>query len=116
MKAGFVVVDKHRRGDVHGIDEHKSFFYPTLAKAVLHLRRDVDEGYPCRRVEPKLFAVVFHRSAPSLSGSTEPCIETGGKATTSKSVFTFLNWICNSACPKNSPNPLLKGGIKSLPL
>src|SRR5262245_5667715 len=44
MEAGFVVVDEHRRRDVHGVDEHKSFFYTALAKAVLHLRRNVDEG------------------------------------------------------------------------
>src|SRR5262245_62365495 len=64
MKAGFIIVDKDRCGDVHGIDKHKSFFYAALAKAVLHLRRDVDEGYPCRGSEPKFFAIAFHDTAP----------------------------------------------------
>src|SRR5262249_13027325 len=64
MKPGFVVVDNHRRSDVHRIDEHKAFFYAALAKAVLHLRRDADEGYRCRRVKPAFFAIAFHDPAP----------------------------------------------------
>src|SRR5262245_1479137 len=64
MEAGFVVVDEHRRGDVHGVDKYKSFFYTALAKAILQLRGDVDEGYPCRRVEPDFFAIAFHGLAP----------------------------------------------------
>src|SRR5262245_65824451 len=64
MEAGVVVINNHRRGDLHGVDEHKPFFYAALAKAVLHLRRNVDEGYPCRRVEPDFFAIAFHGLAP----------------------------------------------------
>src|SRR4249920_1793095 len=60
MQAGLVVVDKNRSGYVHGIDERKSLFYSALAKAILHLRRDVDEGNPRRRIKPELFAIAFH--------------------------------------------------------
>src|SRR4030095_7488177 len=60
MEAGLVVVDKHRSGYVHGVDEHESLFHAALAKAILHLRRDVDKGNPRRRVEPKFFPITFH--------------------------------------------------------
>jgi hypothetical protein len=60
MQAGFVVIDKHRGGYVHGVNEHKSLFYAALTKAILHLRRDVDESNPRRRIKPKLFAIAFH--------------------------------------------------------
>src|SRR5262245_52697584 len=111
MEAGFVVVDKHRRGDVHGVDEHKSFFYAALAKAVLHLRRDVDEGYPCPRIKPDFFAIAFHESAPSLSGSSEPSIELGVNRQR-QSQFHLPELDSQLCLSKNPPDPLLKGGIK----
>src|SRR5262245_13547187 len=64
MEAGFVVIDKHRRGNVHGIDKHKPFFHTALAKTVFYLRRDIDEGYPCRRIKPDFFAIAFHGLLP----------------------------------------------------
>src|SRR5215831_14074880 len=115
METGFVVVDKHRRGDMHGIDKHKSFFYAALAKAVLHLRRDVDEAYPCRRVKPDFFAIAFHGSAPSLSSSSEPSIKPGVKRQR-QSQFHLPKLDAQFCLSKNPPIPLLKRGIESLPL
>src|SRR5262245_13620169 len=114
MEAGFVVVDKHRCSDVHGIDKHKSFFYAALAEAVLHLGCDVDEGYPCRRVEPDFFAIAFHGSAPSLSGSSEPSIELRVNRQ-HQSRFHPPELDPQLCLSKNPPDPILKGGNRKSP-
>src|SRR5215813_1125886 len=114
MEAGFVVVDKHRRGDVHGVDEHKSFFYAALAKAVLHLRRDVDEAYPCRRVEPDFFAIAFHGSAPSLSGSSEPSIKL--RVSRHHQSQFHLPELDSQLCSSKNPPDLYKRGNRKVSL
>src|SRR5215471_6376204 len=112
MKAGFVVIDKYRRGNVHGIDEHKSFFYAALAKAILHLRGDVDEGYPCRRIKPDFFAIAFHGSAPSLSGSNEPSIKLR-VSRQHQSQFHLPEMDSQLCSSKNSPDLYKRGNGKS---
>ena len=43
VQAPLVVVDEHRRGDVHRVHQHQAFLDAALGQAVLDLRRDVHE-------------------------------------------------------------------------
>src|SRR5215813_14147920 len=113
METGFVVVDKHRRGDVHGIDEHKSFFYAALAKTVLHLRRDINESYPYRRIKPDFFAIAFHGSAPSLSGSSEPSIKL--RVNQQHQSQFHLPELDSQLCSSKIRLTFIKGGIEKSP-
>jgi hypothetical protein len=65
VEAGFIVIDEHRGGDVHGIDQHKALFYATLSQGLFHLRGDIDEGDAIRQVEPEFLAKRFHPFSPS---------------------------------------------------
>ena len=70
MQTGLVIVDKDRRGDMHGIDEHHPLAYCALPKAFLDLGRDIDKGNPSGRLEPKLLPVALH--APIFLSLTLP--------------------------------------------
>ena len=59
MKSGFIVINKDRGGDVHGIDETKAFGHAAPVNELLDLRRDVDEAAPGRHFEPKMFRERF---------------------------------------------------------
>jgi len=39
--SGFVVVDKYRGGDVHGVDQDQAFFDPALLDALSNIGGDV---------------------------------------------------------------------------
>ena len=56
MKSGFIVINKDRSGDVHGIDETKAFGDAALVNEFFDLRRDVDEPTSARDFEPKMFS------------------------------------------------------------
>src|SRR5579883_519851 len=43
VQAALVIVNEHRRRDVHGVDQHQTFLYAALGKALLDLARDIDE-------------------------------------------------------------------------
>ena len=55
VQAAFVVVDEHRGGDMHGIDEAKPLLDSALFHQVLNGGGDVDEASPFGDFEPKLF-------------------------------------------------------------
>jgi hypothetical protein len=42
MEARFIVVDEYRGGDMHGVDETKTFRHAASLNQFLNLRRDVD--------------------------------------------------------------------------
>jgi hypothetical protein len=52
-----VVVDEHRRRDVHGVDQGDSLLNAALMQAILYLRRDVDERSAAGDVEPEFLAI-----------------------------------------------------------
>ena len=60
MESGFIVINKHRGGDVHGVDETKALGHFALVNKFLDLRRDVDEAAPARHLKPKMFSERFH--------------------------------------------------------
>jgi hypothetical protein len=55
MEPGFIVVNEHRSGDVHRIDQTKTFGDVASSNDLLDLRRNVDESPPIRYFEPKMF-------------------------------------------------------------
>jgi hypothetical protein len=63
MEARFIVINKHRGGDVHGVDETKAFLHAAPMNQFLDLRRDVDEPAPIRYLEPKMFSERFQSSS-----------------------------------------------------
>ena len=60
MEPGFIVVDEHRGGDVHGVDQAKAFGHAALVNEFLDLRCNVDEPASIRDFEPKMFSERFH--------------------------------------------------------
>ena len=55
-----IIVDEHRSGDVHCVDQTKTLRYAAPMNEFLDLRRDVAEPAPIRHVEPKMFSERFH--------------------------------------------------------
>ncbi|KJU81802.1 hypothetical protein MBAV_006006 [Candidatus Magnetobacterium bavaricum] len=47
-----VIVDKHRRRDVHRINQHQTLLYTTLTQTPLHVRCDVLKCPPCGHLIP----------------------------------------------------------------
>jgi hypothetical protein len=68
MQPAFIVVDEHRGGDVHGVDQNQAFAHAALPQAFLHLRGDIDQPAPGGDVEPEFFAVGFHRGDDTTCG------------------------------------------------
>lgn len=63
MESRFIVINKHRAGDVHGVDETKPFGHAALVNELRDRRRDVDEPAPIRYLEPKMFGERFQSSS-----------------------------------------------------
>jgi hypothetical protein len=59
VQTGFIIVDEDRRGDVHGVDQAKTFFHAAPANQLLDCRRDVDEPAATRNFEPEMFGKRF---------------------------------------------------------
>jgi hypothetical protein len=59
MQAGFVVVDKDRRGDVHRIDQYQALLHAALPQALPDVGGDVDEGAAGGDVKPRFLAIAF---------------------------------------------------------
>ena len=57
-QSGFVVVDEHRRADVHGGDEHEALADPADAHLLLHLVGDVDDLLALLGLEPQVVGVM----------------------------------------------------------
>lgn len=66
MQAAFVVVDEHRGGDVHGIDEAKAFLHAALFDEMFDRFGDVEKTAAIGNFKPKLFGKRFHLSIYSL--------------------------------------------------
>ncbi len=59
MESRFIVINKHRGGDVHGVDEAKAFGHAAPVNKLLDFRRDVDEPASARDLKPKMFSERF---------------------------------------------------------
>ena len=59
MESRLIVVDEHRGGDVHGVNQAKAFGHAAPLNEFLDLRCDVDEPAPIRHFEPKMFSERF---------------------------------------------------------
>jgi len=73
MESRFIVINKHRGGDVHGVDETKAFGHAALVNELCDRRRDVDKSASARHLKPKMFSERFQSSSPKIeckSGST----------------------------------------------
>ncbi len=64
VKPPLVVVDEHRRREVHGVDEREAFSNGTLLQGGLDLRGNVEKRPAPWRLEPKFLAIRLH-SLPS---------------------------------------------------
>ena len=60
MESRLIVVDEHRGGDVHGVDQTKAFSHAASVNELLNLRCDVNESASIRYFEPKMFSERFH--------------------------------------------------------
>jgi len=69
MKPQLIVVDEHRGGDVHGVDQTKTFGHAAPVNEFLDLRCDVDEPASIRYFEPKMFSERFHSREVEVGSS-----------------------------------------------
>ena len=66
MQTGFVIVDKYRGRDVHGVDQHQALFNTAFVQALVYFGGDIDESPSGGHFKPQLFAVAFHFSSNKL--------------------------------------------------
>jgi hypothetical protein len=66
MKAGLVVVDEDRRGDVHRIDEAKPLAHAALLHRLLNFASDVHEIHPLRHFHSEVFRMRQHEGIPPV--------------------------------------------------
>jgi len=64
MQTGFIIVDKHRGGNVHGIDQHQPFPNAAFGKTFLHVGCNVNKRPPGGDFKPEFFSVAFHNLLP----------------------------------------------------
>ena len=64
VQPALIVVDEHRGGDVHGIDQRQSFPDAARPQGFLHLGRDVEEAHPFGHFENQFPAITFHVGSP----------------------------------------------------
>jgi hypothetical protein len=62
-ETGFIIVDVHACGDVHGIDETESLSDSTFFQGRVHLGSDVDIGPPRFGLEPQFLSIRFHEAS-----------------------------------------------------
>ena len=60
MEPWLVIIDEHRGGDMHGVDQTKPLNYAAAMNEFLDLRCDVDEPASIRHFEPEMFSERFH--------------------------------------------------------
>jgi hypothetical protein len=60
VQAALVVVDEHRRGDVHRVDQAQALANTTFRQGGGYVTGDVHETAPLRDLEPELFAEGLH--------------------------------------------------------
>ena len=61
MQSDLIVVDEHRGGYVHGVDQTKTLLHAALMNEFLDLRCDVDESAPIRGLEPQMLSQRLHK-------------------------------------------------------
>ena len=66
VQAALVVVDEHRRRDMHGVDQHQPFLDFALGHGALDPARDVEKLVAFGGVEPEFLAVGFHESTAKM--------------------------------------------------
>jgi hypothetical protein len=59
MESRLIVVDEHRGGDMHGVDQTKAFGHAALVNQFLDIRCDVDEPASIWYFESKMFSERF---------------------------------------------------------
>ena len=57
VQTRFIVIDKHRCGDMHGVAQQQALTDPALSKAFLHLRGDVAKLPTRRDIKPEFFTI-----------------------------------------------------------
>ena len=60
MQARLVVVNEHRRSDVHRIDQNQAILYATFSNQLLDLVVNGDDFAPLRHIHPQLFCEGLH--------------------------------------------------------
>src|SRR5512139_1124619 len=60
VKAGFIIVDENRSGNMHGIDQHQSLFDPALFETGFNFWGDIDKCSSSRHLKPQFFSVTLH--------------------------------------------------------
>jgi hypothetical protein len=66
MQAGFVVVDKHRGGDVHGVHQHDAFLHAGFGDEPLDFVVDRNNCPPSRCLDPDFFCKCIQISFVSV--------------------------------------------------
>src|SRR5437899_182709 len=61
MEPRLIIVDEHRSGDVHCVDQTKTLRYAAPLKQLLDFGRDIDKPASIRNLKPKVFSERFHR-------------------------------------------------------
>ena len=57
MKSSFIVINKYRSRNVHGVTKDKALLYPTLNQASVDLRGNIDKASAGPNLKPELFAI-----------------------------------------------------------
>ena len=60
VQPGLVIVDEHRRGDVHGVNQTKTLGNAAAPDEIFNRRGNVDEPSTARDFEPEMFGQRFH--------------------------------------------------------
>jgi hypothetical protein len=60
MEAGFIIINKDRGRNMHGIDKNKPFFDFTILQTLIDLGGDIDEGPSCGDIKCEFFAIALH--------------------------------------------------------
>jgi hypothetical protein len=61
MKSGLVVVNKHGRRYMHGVDETEPLLNPTLREKLFYVSRYINELEPFGGVKGKVVSLAFHK-------------------------------------------------------
>ena len=72
MQPWFIVVDKHRRGNVHGVTQEDPFQDSALSNQLLDDRCDIQETHPIGDIERQVFGKRFHLHMLLMAPQTMP--------------------------------------------
>jgi hypothetical protein len=60
VETRFVIINKHRGRDVHGIDQDEAFLDAALPQTFVDFRGNIDQGPSGWDLEEQLFTIAFH--------------------------------------------------------